>query len=114
MQAIINAFTALFKYLRGGLEWVGKLFIQIFVDLWEFITDAFVWVFDSVLEIAASAIGSLDVGGIPQLSSVVGTLPGEILNILGLLGVGSALGIVMAALTIRFALQMIPFVRFGS
>ena len=114
MQAIVNAIQFVLNFFVEALSWIGRLFIQVFVDLWEFVTDAFVWVFDSLLGIASGAITSINVGSIPRLDSQINSLPAEILNILGLLGVGYALGIITTALLIRFGLQLIPFVRLGS
>ena len=42
------------------------------------------------------------------------SMPEEIINILGLLGVGPACGIIVAAIAIRLVLQLIPFTRLGS
>ncbi len=41
-------------------------------------------------------------------------IPPEAVNMLGLIKVPQAIAIIVAALVIRFTLQTIPFVRWGS
>ncbi|NMG46949.1 DUF2523 domain-containing protein [Azoarcus communis] len=113
--AIGRFFTTILQTITGALGWFADLVIQVFVDLWEFITDAFVWVFDSLLGVAVGAVGALDVSGISQsLNGAWSSFPAEFLNVLGLIGLAEALGIVGAAILIRLGLQLIPFVRLGS
>lgn len=113
--AIGRFFTDLLAKIVGAVKWIGDLFVQVFVDLWEFVTDAAVWIFDEALGVAVSAVGSLDVSGVSNaVGSSWGSLPAEVLNVLGLIGVGYALGIVGAAILIRLGMQLIPFVRLGS
>ena len=106
-------FTALFAKITAVLEWFVQLVIAVFVAVWDLIKDAFSWLFEEMLSVSASAIKDIDTSGIDGLTSY-GGLPGEVMNILGLLGVGQAIAIITAAIGIRFMLQLIPFVRLGS
>lgn len=107
-------FTILFQKISLVVEWVGKLFVSVFVAAWDLLRDAACWVVDECLKLAVSAAGSLDVSGITTNLSAWGELPGEVLNILALLGVGTAVSIIGAAIGIRLVLQLIPFTRLGS
>ncbi|ABM32978.1 DUF2523 family protein [Paracidovorax citrulli] len=107
-------FTALFSKIAAVVEWFGKLFVSIFVALWDLVRDAFCWPFDQVTDIAVSAVSSVDLTGLSEHVGAWSTLPAEIINILGLLGVGTAASIIVAAIIIRIGLQLIPFVRLGS
>lgn len=109
-----NLFTQLFAKITAVIGWVVDLFLAAFTALYALFKDAFSWVFDSVLGVAVTAISSLDVSGITPYVSGAGNLPVQILNILSLLGVAQAVSIITAALVIRMALQLIPFVRLGS
>lgn len=106
-------FTLLFSKIAAVIQWFADLAIAIFVAAWDFITDAFCWAFEQLLKVATSALTAIDFSALASYSAGA-TLPGEILNILGLLGVGTAITIIIAAITIRLGLQLIPFVRLGS
>ena len=108
------AFSMLFAKITAVLQWFAALNIAIFVALWAMGQDVMAWLFEQVLKVAISAIGEIDTSAIDGYASQVGPLPSEILNILGLLGVGTAISIITAAIVIRLVLQLIPFVRLGS
>jgi hypothetical protein len=59
-------------------------------------------------------LGSIDVSTLASYTGNWGSLPGDIVNIMGLLGFGDAANIIMTAISIRLLLQLIPFVRLGS
>lgn len=107
-------FTAVLAKIAALVGWFGKLFVAVFVAAWDFIRDAAVWPFEQVLTIAKTAVSKIDVSGVSGSIGSWGALPGEVLNILALLGVGTAIGIISAAIGIRLVLQLIPFVRLGS
>lgn len=113
--AIGRFFSNLLAKLVGAVEWIGKLFVQVFIDLWEIVTDLAVWAFDAALGVAVAAIAALDVSGVQSaVGGAWASLPGEVLNILGLIGLHYCLGIIGAAILIRLTLQLIPFTRLGS
>ena len=107
-------FTMLLAKIAAWAKWWGDLFVAVFVALWDFIRDAACWPFEQALKIAVSALQAIDTSALSGSLQSWGSLPGEVLNVLGLLGVGTALTIIGAAITIRFGLQLIPFVRLGS
>lgn len=95
--------------------WFGLLAVAVFVSIWDVIKDAFSWLFDQVLSVAVSAITAIDVTGLTNSAlGGWGALPAELLNVMVLIGVGTAIKIITAAIGVRFALQLIPFVRLGS
>ena len=104
----------LFQKIALVVEWFGKLWVAIFEALWDVVRDAACWPFEQVLEITATAIEAVDLSGIQGYTASWGNLPGEITNILGLLGVGTCAGIIVAAIGIRLVLQLVPFTRVGS
>jgi hypothetical protein len=109
-----NLFSMLFAKVAAVIQWISDLWVAIFVAAWDLVKDAFAWLFEQVLKVAVSAIGAIDTSAIDGYAGQVGALPAELLNILGLLGVGSAINIITAAIVIRMVLQLIPFVRLGS
>ncbi|PHR16509.1 MAG: hypothetical protein COA38_21795 [Fluviicola sp.] len=44
----------------------------------------------------------------------INLIPADMLNVMGLIGLGDAMAIIVAALLIRLTMQLIPFVRLGS
>lgn len=112
--AIGRFFTDLLWAIYEAIEFALKVVVQVFTDLWELATDVPVFVFAQVLGIAGSAIDALDLTGLTGYASRWGSLPGELLNVLGLIGLAEALGIIAAAALIRLTMQVIPFVRLGS
>lgn len=107
-------FTFLLAKIVAALVWIGQLFVKVFTALWDMVRDAACWPFEQVLKIAVSALSSLNLSGLDSFASIAGTLPGEIINILALLGVGTCVSIIVAAIGIRLILQLIPFTRLGS
>ncbi|VTY21833.1 Uncharacterised protein [Xylophilus ampelinus] len=107
-------FTMLLAKLAAIVAWFGKLAVAVFVAGWDFIRDAACWAFEQVMEVVVSAVGAVDLSSVTGNLQSWGSLPGEILNILGLLGVSQAAGIIVAAIVIRLGLQLIPFTRLGS
>lgn len=107
-------FTMLLAKIVAALVWIGQLFVAVFVALWDLVRDAACWPFEQVMQVAVSAVEAIDLSGIQPYLGAAGGLPAEILNIMGLLHVGTCVGIIAAAIGIRIVLQLIPFTRLGS
>lgn len=107
-------FSMILSKFAAVVEWFGKLAIAVFKAAWDFIRDAACWPFEQVMEIVTSAIEAIDMSGLSDQVGQWGSLPGEITNILGLLGIGTASTIIIAAIGVRLVLQLIPFTRLGS
>jgi hypothetical protein len=105
--------TAIVAKISDVVKWFSDLFISFFVAIWDVIMDAFSWVVEQFLTIASGSITAIDVSALTG-SHAWGSAPAEVMNILALLGVGQAVTIITAAIGIRLALQLIPFVRLGS
>jgi hypothetical protein len=102
------------EQIKAALRWIGDLFLEVFKAIWDLLTDLVCWVFDKLLDLAVSAVAGLNVSAISGSVSAWGSIPPEVMNILSLLNVGTAIAIITAAITIRLVLQLIPFVRLGS
>ena len=107
-------FTSLLSKLSAIVAWIGQFGVKVFEAGWNFVTDCFCWVVDQFLTVAVAAVGTLDVSGLTPYAGMWGGAPAEVLNVLGLIGVGEALSIITVAIVIRLTLQTIPFVRWGS
>lgn len=111
---MIAGFTLLLAKIAAFASWFADCFTQVFKDLWEVVIDLWSWPFDQMMQVVIAAAGAFDTSAITGSVAGWGQLPAELLNVLGLLGVGTALTIIGAAIVIRFGLQLIPFVRLGS
>jgi len=101
------------KTITTLVKFLSDLFVNIFKALWDILTDLVCWVIDKLLDVVVAAVKALDVSSLQGFSSGSG-LPEEIVNVMSLSGVGSAVVIIATAIGIRLALQLIPFTRLGS
>lgn len=108
------AFTMLFAKISAVLVWVVELYQKCWLAAWDILRDAACWPFEQVMKITVSAVGAIDLSGIEGYAAQAGALPGEILNIMSLVGAGTCIGIITAAIGVRVILQLIPFTRLGS
>lgn len=107
-------FSMLLAKIAQVVEWFGKLFVAVFEAVWHVVTDVVCWALDGILGVAVSMAYAVDVSGFAGSLNAWGALPGEVLNVLGLLGAGEAIAIILSAIGIRLVLQLIPFTRLGS
>lgn len=109
-------FTLLLGKITAVVGWISVLFVAIFVAFWDLITDAFSWLVEQFLDVSISAVNSMDLTELTNSAALGGWagLPSELMNILVLIGVGTAIKIISGAIAIRLLLQLIPFVRLGS
>lgn len=107
-------FTSLFAKLAAIVGWIGDLAVAVFTALWDFVRDAACWPFEQFMDVVVTAVQAVDLSGFSQYVHVWSDLPPELVNILGLLGVGHASAIIVMAIGIRLVLQLIPFTRLGS
>lgn len=107
-------FSAILAKIAAVVAWFGELAVAVFDAAWDFVRDAACWPFEQLLDVIVSALSEVDTSAIDDKIFVWDGLPAEIINVLGLLGVGQASLIVVAAIGIRIVLQLIPFTRLGS
>jgi len=112
MSGVFQFFTAILSKLSKFAEWFLSVFLQIFKDIWFMATDVVCWFFESSISIAITALNSISMPFDP--STYYSMIPSEAANILGYVGIPQAIAIIVAALVVRFILQTIPFVRWGS
>lgn len=107
----------MFDWLKQKLtdlaQFIQDLHYAAFTALVDMLKDLVCWALDGLLSLAISAIESLDLSALDGFNGW-GSLPSEMINILMLMGLHQAIGIVLAAGAIRLILQLIPFVRLGS
>jgi len=112
MATLGKFFTSLLGKLSALADWLLAVFKQIFVDVWAMVTDVACWFVEGSLGVAASALSAIDTPFNPQ--TYYGMIPAEAGQVLGLVGITQGVTIIVSALLVRFVLQTIPFVRWGS
>jgi len=108
-------FTAILAKISGFAGWLITLAIAVFVGLWLLGTDLGAWLFEQVLDVAIAALNAVSFDSETfNPGTYIAALPAEVTNMLGLLKIGEALAIILAAVYLRITLQLIPFTRLGS
>ena len=114
IDTLVQFFTKLWQKVSDVVNWVSDLAVAIFKAGWDFATDVVAWAFDGLLGVVVDAVNAVDLGNLSGAGTAWGGLPGEVTNVLGLLGIGEAAAIIVAAIAVRLVLQLIPFTRLGS
>lgn len=101
------------------VQWCTDVLIEVFSSLLAMLKDLVFWTFEQLFSLVATLIsGVSDAFGLAALAAKVAALwaqvPPEIVQVMQAIGIPSALTIVVSGILIRFALQLIPFVRLGS
>ena len=102
-------------WFNAFLSWLLGLVGTIFVGLWALLSDFLLFCFDQVLDLVSYVVSGMswDFSGFTA-ATYWNQLPADLISTLNLIGVPAALALIGAALAIRFVLQIIPFVRWGS
>lgn len=105
----------LLSWLNAFTAWILTVIASVFVGLWSMLTDLFIFVLDSLFDLVLYIVSGMS-WDFTTFNPVTywNQLPAELISVLNLIGVPIALGMIVAALGIRFILQLIPFVRWGS
>lgn len=88
---------------------------RIVLSLFDMLKDFFIWIVETLMDGAILLIDGLSslLGGISAVGGM-GMLPAETAGTLSQIGLTEAVGMIVVSLSIRFLLQLIPFVRWGS
>ncbi len=99
-------------------EWVNLIidfFYRLLLSIFDYLKDFFWWMLDMLFGVAISILESIDFGA-QALNPVnyIDAIPAETKYYMGLCGFNECISIIVIALGIRFVIQLIPFVRWGS
>jgi hypothetical protein len=109
----MSIIDAILSGLHEFASWLLELIQKIFDSLLTMLKDVFLWLFDQMLELLSVLLGDIDLTGLEGIPGIA-DIPEGVLNMISLLGIPQDLGLIVAALIIRFTLQLIPFTRLGS
>ncbi|MBV5292540.1 MAG: DUF2523 domain-containing protein [Curvibacter lanceolatus] len=111
---ILGLLKPLFNALASIAKWEWDIVKKSGSTLMDILKDWACWCLDQLLGLVEAALGAIDVSAFDGLGNLTGMIPATVMQVLSAIGVGQALGMILAAIGIRFALQLIPFVRLGS
>lgn len=102
-------------WFNAFVAWLLALVGSVFVGLWALLTDFLIFVLDSLFGLVLYIVSGMS-WDFTTFNPVTywNQLPADLVSVLNLIGVPIALGMIVTALGIRFVLQLIPFVRWGS
>lgn len=107
MNAVLNWFTDWWK----GAE---IFFTSLLYSLGDMLKDLFFWLIETVGTFGKTFIAGF--GGMPEYSIAqhFTSLPSDVRQVIALTGLAECVVLIVAAITIRLTLQLIPFTRLGS
>jgi len=88
---------------------------QLILSIFDMLKDLFIFVIESLMDIGLlflDGVGALMDG--LNIAQYWAFLPAETAHTMSLIGLSEAMGMIVTCLTVRFLLQTIPFVRWGS
>lgn len=128
-EFINDIYTGIKEFFISIFNAVIDKINNLFVDFWKVITDFFksamltifdvlkdflYFVFDAFLGLLVFILDTIgNAFNLVNISNWI-NFPPEVANMIGLIGLSQAMGLIMSAIVIRMALQLIPFTRLGS
>lgn len=116
----MGAFLAqAFGFLLGKFVSIAQIIIGIavavFTGAWLLGTDLAAWMLEQVLDLVIGILNAFSLSlDFLNVTQYISGLPPDVVNLMGLLGVGQAISIIIAAIVVKITLQLIPFTRLGS
>ncbi len=99
----------------GFFGWVLVQLKSFLLTLWDILTDILLMVVDLFMSVGLYALEGMSEGlELVNITNYINDMPVEVLGIINAIGLGEAIGMIMAAGTARLLMQLIPFVRLGS
>lgn len=96
----------------------GWILVQIksaLLTVWDMLGDLFLLIVDCLMYVGLYALqGVSSALELADITNYINGMPTEVLGIVNAIGLGEAIGMIMAAGTARLLMQLIPFVRLGS
>lgn len=103
------------SFIARLVNWLLALVKNLFDSFVILLKDLGAWVLDICFDLIDLVMQGFD-GVLPDnpFQSYWNGLPGEVTGMAVAIGLPEAMGIIVMAITVRFLLQLVPFVRWGS
>lgn len=128
-EFINDIYTGIKEFFVSIFNAVIDKISNFIIDFWKVITDFFksflltlldmlkdllFFIFEAILELLVFILDSVGAAfNLVDISNWI-NFPPEVANMIGLIGLSQAMGLIMSAIVIRISLQLIPFTRLGS
>lgn len=104
------------------MDWLVDLFnkllvflYQLLVSLFNMLKDLFFWAVEQVMEMVNTLLSGVFALFAPvDMSQYMTSIPPTVSWVMAAVGLPQCLSIILAAITVRLMLQLIPFTRLGS
>lgn len=104
MERLVDLFNKLLEFLY-----------QLLLTLFDMLKDIFLWIVEQVMNAVNMVLPSVFALFAPvDMSQYMTSIPPTVAWVFAAVGVPQCLSIILAAITIRLLLQLIPFTRLGS
>jgi len=102
-------------WIQDFLDSIVILAKSAMLTLWDLLSDFLLLTLELLFDVVKIMLNGLgDLFAAADLTQYISSIPPDVANIMGLIGLGQAMSIIITAITIRILLQLIPFVRLGS
>lgn len=99
----------------SAFDWLQDQIQSLGLTIWDILSDLLLLVVDLFMELGLFILsGLVSVFNLMDVSQYISQLPIEVVQVMSVTGLGTAIGMVMTAGATRLLMQLIPFVRLGS
>lgn len=116
LRALVSGIQKVVDKIDDLIDWFFELIPRLVEALFTMLKDVFLWCFEQILSLAKTVLDGITGFDsiVAQAATIWAGVPPEVTAVLQAIGLGTAFAIIATAILIRFALQLIPFVRLGS
>lgn len=112
---IARGFSLIIDKLVGLASVMIAIAVASFTGYWLLGTDLIVWAFEQSLDMTIYVLNSVSLDlSFLNVGQYIPALPEDVVNMMGAIGIGQALGVIASAISIKVTLQLIPFTRLGK
>jgi len=99
----------------SAFDWAQDQLQSLALTIWDILADLLLFIVDIFMELGLHVLaGVSSVFQLMDISQYISQLPPDVVSVISLTGIGTAVGMIMTAGAIRLLLQLVPFVRLGS
>ncbi len=102
-------------WFKEAFETLMNFFYELWITFTTFIKDFFFWLIEMIFDLSLTLLDAL-MSGLSALNPMqyFSAIPPETIYYMQITGFNECMGMLIVAITARFFLQLIPFVRLGS
>lgn len=109
-----DGFNLVISKIAAVLDWFNEFVVNVLTSVVDMVKDLACWVFEQVLTLVITILGAFDFSALAQWSAHYGDIPSGVVEVCSAIGLTTAFGIIVSAISIRIMLQLVPFTRLGS